>query len=333
MSASWDDPVLLPPDALVGRTIADRYAITAVVGRGGMGAVLCGQCLETHRSVAVKVTLPFAFTADNQRRLHREAAVAAAVRHPHLVEVYDCGVLDGGLPYVVMELLRGETLLERVRSARLSVADVVAVGIQLLSAVSAVNTHGFLHRDVKPSNVFVTSARGRSPTIKLIDFGLVKVLPNSRVNLDDGTSITATNMIAGTPNYISPERYLSCASPHARSDVWSVGLTLYEALAGRPAFPGKPGAELRDRILSDDLAGIHDVRPDVPSSVAAVIMRAVSKSVAHRFNSAEEFRAALVDAWSRHRLSGVGTWRGLGRAMTPAPGSSSLSAGSRRPVP
>ena len=307
------------PDRYVGMVLDSRYFVTGMLGRGGMGHVLRARCVETGGPCAIKVIAPEALGAHTLARFRNECVAASAVRHRNVVEVLGTGSLDDGSPYLAMELLTGETLRARIQqTGPLPVSDAVAIGLQLLDALGSVHAHGYVHRDVNPGNVFLTSARKQPPKVKLIDFGVAKTTSDPALALprvDDAeiTHVTRTGMVAGTPNYIPPEEYVASRGVvDARLDLWAAGLTLYEALTGTAAFGGSPATGLRNRILFDEPPSPSDLRPDVPRPLSDVIMRALAKDPQWRLPSAAELRRALVRAWSEHRWSAANARRRFG---------------------
>ncbi|HEY8074013.1 MAG TPA: serine/threonine-protein kinase, partial [Labilithrix sp.] len=225
--------------------LARRYALGRTLGSAGMGIVYEATDVVTRQRVAVKVLKKV--TVENVRRLQREAEIGKAFANDYVRRVYDYGV-ERDSPYLVMELLEGEPLSARVRaSGGLAAGDAIAVGLQLLEALDAAHAVGIMHRDVKPANVFVTSAPGKPLATKLFDFGLArKIRPTPRdvepsedaPEEDTDTNITATGIVPGTPRYLTPEQLSGARDLDARVDVWAAALTLYEALAGKPAYRG-----------------------------------------------------------------------------------------------
>jgi serine/threonine protein kinase len=207
-----------------------RYRILHKLGQGGMGVVYAAEDPSLGRRVALKtISHP---DEESRQRFRREARAAASVSHPHACQIFEIGE-DTGRLFIAMELLDGEPLSERLKRGPLTVAEALSLGREMLSALSALHAQGVVHRDVKPSNVFLTS-RGT----KLLDFGLARPLPTgSGGSLPLESDLTRSGLIVGTPRYMAPEQILG-DPVDARTDVFAAGVVLFEALAGRPAFAG-----------------------------------------------------------------------------------------------
>jgi serine/threonine-protein kinase len=196
----------------------------------------------------------------------------------------------------------------------------VAIMLQLLDGLSAAHAAGVLHRDVKPGNIFITSPRQAPPTIKIIDFGLAKVLPVSirtpsvrSVRSEDYSTITTTDVIPGTPFYLAPEQVRGARDLDERVDVWAAGVTFYELLVGRRAYEGASYAAVATSILLHSLAPVSTLRADIPATFDEVVARAIAKDRDARFPTTAAFRAALVDVWARFRTEGLARGASLGK--------------------
>ncbi len=274
--------VPVPSERLLGSIVSERYQLRRELGRGGIAAVFVADHLYTGRHHALKLLLPhLSYDALARARLLHEAGMLARVKHPNVVEVIDAGPSDRG-PYVVMERLRGRSL-ESLVAARgvLTVSDALYVGRNACEALTGVHAAGLVHRDVKPGNLFVVKETDGKKSLKLIDLGAA---------CDIGA---AEETITGTPEYIAPEILRSEPATPA-SDVYALGVTLYECLAGVVPYPGT-----LEEVLSRMTAAPPDLRrgrPDVPRTVAQVIGRAIASNPNIRYPSGDEFRAALTDA-------------------------------------
>ncbi len=269
-----------------------RYKITRKLGAGGMGVVYAALDERLGRAVAVKVISDASRDERARDRLRREAQAAARVNHPNICQVHEIGE-QGGEPYIVMELLEGESLAERLSRGALPVGEASRVALELLQGLGALHRHGLLHRDLKPSNVFLT-AYG----VKLLDFGLVRRETGDATPTLAEPSLTASGLLVGTPRYMAPE-HVEGRELDARSDLFAVGAILYEMLAGRPAFPGRTPVEILHAILHEPpppLAGPPSLIP-----VHEVAARALSKRPEERHASAE----AMADAL-RAAMAGAG---------------------------
>lgn len=266
--------------------LADRYELAEPLGSGGMAEVVAAIDLRLDRRVAVKLIRDHLASDDNARaRLLHEARAAAAFHHPCAVAVFDVGAHDGR-PFVVMELVEGETLADRLaREGTLSPADTVTVGSRVLDALAAAHRRGLVHRDVKPGNVLLPREGG----VKLTDFGIAKGLATP------ASALTATGQIVGTPTYLSPEQ----ASGHgatSKSDLYSVGVVLYECLAGAPPFSGDGAVAIALAHEHEPLPPLSERAPGTPARLAAVVERALAKRPLERHADAQSMQAALDTA-------------------------------------
>ncbi|HYZ89493.1 MAG TPA: serine/threonine-protein kinase, partial [Myxococcales bacterium] len=253
--------------------LGGRYALEELLGSGGMGRVYRARDLKLGRAVAIK--LVNCATADRRQRarLEREARAAGALNHPNIVAVHDVGE-DNGEPYVVSELLEGETLRTRLERGPLPRELALDLGIQLASGVAAAHRHGIVHRDLKPENLFVT----REGHLKILDFGIAK--PIGAAAEDDGMQ-TDRSYVVGTPKYMSPEQ-VKGEPADARSDVFACGAVLQEMLTGTPPF-GRAGT------IETAYAVLHDAPPPLPDSrFSRVVARCLSKSPESRHSSGAE---------------------------------------------
>jgi TolB-like protein len=294
---------------LAGRRIGP-YHIEALIGRGGMGEVYKAHDTKLDRPVAIKL-LPrhLAADADRLRRFHAEVRAASSLNHPHILVVHDVDTLDGR-PIMVTELVEGTTLRQTLSNGALAVRDALDIAIQATSALAAAHARGIVHRDVKPENIMIR----HDGYVKVLDFGLVKLTAADRAAT---TLETAAGRVMGTPRYMSPEQVRGSAVD-ARADVWSLGVVLYEMLAGRPPFDGPTSSDVVAAILTTEPAPID--RAAAPAALGAIVMTALAKNADARYASAEALHRELVSM--RANLTGAG----FPAARTPAASKYRLAA-------
>jgi len=268
---------------MIGKRLG-HYQLVASLGAGGMGDVYRAHDQRSKRDVALEVLPPGMLRGDEARRqLQRDVQALAALNHPHVATLLHCD-RQGGIDFIVMELLEGERLDERVARGALPEADVLRIGIQLADGLHAAHTRGVLHRDLKPSNLRVDAGGD----LKILDFRIARPAGSSERSLT-GTTAQASGLLAGTMPYLAPELIQGNAAD-ARSDVWGCGVVLFELATGRRPFQGSP-AGLLHGILSTDPAWPHD--PPLSPGLEAVLRRALEKDPGRRFASALELRDAL----------------------------------------
>jgi serine/threonine-protein kinase len=286
----------------VGTIFADRYEILAQAGRGGMGYVYRARHLGLAKDVALKVLDRGADrTGDYEVRFAREARAVARLDHPGCVRVLDHGHADGA-QYIAMELLAGETLGTALKAGRLSSAHALDIAGQLLLALAHAHGHGVIHRDIKPENIMLvprviapgTPASAAGKRAVLIDFGLA--------SLRDELPLTGVGMCIGSPSYLAPERLLG--QPHdIRTDLYAVGVVLYEMVAGQKPFVGASPEHTMQLALHRPPRPLRALRRDVPSALDRLIRRALAKDPARRFQDAEEMLLALNDVPSEREIA------------------------------
>jgi serine/threonine-protein kinase len=281
------------PDSAVGTVIAGRYRIGEQLGRGGFAVVHSGTCLATGQSVAIKLLHPRAAREPVAKaRLEREGEVARRVRHPSVRTVLDAGTREDGAPYLVMDLLVGETLLERLARLRfLAIDEAIDVMTRVLDGLGAAHAQGILHRDVSPSNVFLTED---ASVAKLFDFGMSKRMVAWPAE-NDSSILTTRGVVVGTLQYTAPEQVRGLRDLDARADIFSAGAVLYFALTGTRPFRGPDLREVLRAILAVDPPPPSHVRPGIPRELDAVLARALAKDREDRFQSARAMRQALLD--------------------------------------
>jgi eukaryotic-like serine/threonine-protein kinase len=279
-------------ESLVGKTIAGRYVLRGVVGHGGMGAVYEAEHLGLGKRVAIKFVDP-EFATDEQvvARFAREARAMSAIESAHIVTVFDAGSEDGR-PYLVMELLRGEDLGERLRRMRrVPLGEAMHVVAQVLKGLARAHAAGIVHRDLKPDNVFLVKHDTDPLFAKIVDFGISKI-ERPRANTHP-LALTGRGTVLGTPFYMSPEQAQAAADVDGRTDLYSAGAILFECLTGRPPHTGESYEQVILSICMRDAPELQSIEPSVPADVSAFVARALTRDRTKRFASAEHMLAAL----------------------------------------
>ncbi len=277
-----------------GHVVQGRYRLISLLGEGGMGEVWRAQHVQLGSDVAVKLLRPEALTESGVARFDREARLTGAIRHRNVVGVQDHGN-DKGIPFIVMEYLHGENLGDRLKRApQLPLDELIQYALGALAGLSAVHAVGIIHRDLKPANIFLAEdADGIVP--KVLDFGISRA--SSAISRDQSeVSLTQTHQVLGTPYYMSPEQVRSAKALDARSDIFSMGVILYEALAGRRPFEGPNAAAVIASIMVDAPPPLPSLRPDLPPQLVSVIDRALARDPDSRFPTARAMRDALAQA-------------------------------------
>jgi serine/threonine protein kinase len=287
LAASASSRLRLPPPT-TGSEIAESYRLLGVLGSGGAGTVFAAEHLRLPRRLAIKILRPDRGDPDARARFRREAEIIASLSHPHIVEVFDYDVDDAGAPFMVMELLEGETLRDRLRRGPLPLTDVVELVRQVASAVSAAHARGVVHRDLKPSNLFLRPTASGALDVKVLDFGISKILGDP---VDDTTS----GLVLGSPGYAAPEQARGDATwIGPATDVFALAAITHEALAGRRAFGGATREAVLHRILHGDPDPLH--AHGIARAVEKVVRAGLARRPDRRPASAEAFATALAAA-------------------------------------
>jgi serine/threonine protein kinase len=277
-------------EPLVGKRVGP-YDVVALIGRGGMGEVYRARDAALGRDVALKVLPPeYSGDADRLRRFELEARTAGMLNHANVLTVYGVGT-HGGSPFIVSELLEGETLRERLGGGPLAAGEALDVALQVARGLTAAHARGIVHRDLKPENLFVTHG-GR---VKILDFGVAKLLsPEGRTRASVGSLRTAAGVAVGTAAYMSPEQ-AEGQRVDMRSDIFSFGSILFEMLAGRAAFLRASPYDTVDAIVDDEAPTFAGAGVVVPPAIERVVRRCLEKRPEARFQSAPDLVSALEE--------------------------------------
>ncbi|MDT4896344.1 MAG: eukaryotic-like serine/threonine-protein kinase [Acidobacteriota bacterium] len=279
---------------MIGQTVS-HYRIVEKLGEGGMGSVYAAE--DTHLGRRVAIKFPHGAAADERRyraRFLREARAVSGLNHPHIATLYDYGETVDGQPFIVMELVEGETLSHLLINGKLTLARAAEIVRDVAEALGEAHRHGIVHRDVKPSNVIINERA----QVKVLDFGLVKHLAEERsqdVDKDARTLLAAhtqSGMVVGTPLYLSPEQARG-APVDARSDIFALGAVLYECLTGRPAFSGATVVEIAAQVMLGDPKPPSEINSKIPPELERITLKALAKKPEMRYQSAAELIADL----------------------------------------
>ena len=276
-----------------GDVLANKYRVDRVLGVGGMGVVVSATHLQLDQRVALKFMLPAAFAnPEALGRFQREARAAVKLKSEHVARVLDTGTFDDGSPYIVMEYLEGTDLAgELERAGTLPLPVVAEYIVQACEAIAEAHGLGIVHRDLKPGNLFLTRRAEGSPLVKVLDFGISKA---SALTDSGGLSMTKTSSILGSPLYMSPEQMKSSRSVDARTDVWSLGVILYEMLGGRVPFMSETLGGLMAAVMTETFVPLEHVRPDLPREACILVNRCLEKDPARRVANVAEIARGLA---------------------------------------
>ena len=297
-----DDGTLLTPigkEPKVGEIFADRYEILGIIGDGGMGKVYKARHNLMKRLVAIKMLLPHLVqSAAALKRFQQEAQAASALNHPNILTVYDFGISDKGMPFLVMDYLEGTSLAALLQEqGSLGPERCIHIFSQACLALAHAHQKGVIHRDLKPANIMLIDYDGQPDFLKIVDFGIAKLLQP-----DGAEQLTHTGEVFGSPLYMSPEQ---CRGREldARSDIYSLGCVMYRCLTGKPVFAGRDPMECMYKQVNDSPMSFNDIVPELglADKLESAVFRAISKEPDERYTSMLEFRDALEEC-REHRV-------------------------------
>src|SRR5512133_1022350 len=279
-------------DALIGKLIS-HYRIESLIGIGGMGEVYLAQDERLGRKAALKL-LPDSLTIDETQlsRFKNEARSASALNHPNILTVYEIGA-EGNRQFIATEFIEGATLRASITSGRINPHAALEIAVQVASALAAAHQAGVVHRDIKPENIMLRP----DGYVKVLDFGIAKLTEHRPASDDHTTETTATlqtrpGLVLGTAHYMSPEQARG-QKVDARSDIWSLGVVLYEMVGGRPPFPGETPSDCIAAILTTEPPPLSGVLPDVPLQLESILRKALRKNSGERYQTIKEMLADL----------------------------------------
>jgi serine/threonine-protein kinase len=295
---------LQPGDVLDG-----KYRIERLVGEGGMGQVLAATHLGLGQQVAIKIMLAEKATdTDSVERFLREARAVVMLKSSHIARVFDVAKTPAGLPYIVMELLDGKDLVTvLLESGALPYSDAVEVILQACDALAEAHALGIIHRDLKPENFFLSRRRDGTPHVKLIDFGISKLGIEAN-NRSGRRVVTQENTVLGSPTYMSPEQVRNSKSVDERSDIWSIGVSLYELLTAAEPFGAESIPEIFVNVLTVTPPSPDTIVAEIPADLAAIVMRCIAKDPNARFQNVGELASALFRFGAGKPTSVAPTW-------------------------
>jgi serine/threonine protein kinase len=331
--STHDDPLQVTTGVREGDVIAGKYRVEKILGSGGMGVVVAARHVQLDDKVALKFLRPVAVEKPEAAiRFLREARAAVKIKSEHVARVTDVGTMENGAPYMVMEYLEGSDLAGWLKErGSLPVEQAVGFLLQACEALAEAHALGIVHRDLKPANLFLTKRPAGAAIVKVLDFGISKsVLPTADADL------TNTAAFLGSPLYMSPEQMQSSKSVDARSDIWALGIVLYELVTGTTPFQRDTFTEVVTAVLQHEPAPFRPTSPEIPLAFEAVVGRCIAKDPAARFPNVAELAAALTPfgpPGSEASAQRIAQALGVGTPTPPLPASgNAVVSPSRRDV-
>jgi hypothetical protein len=288
-----------------GQILVGKYRVERVLGVGGMGVVVAAQHIQLDEKVAIKFLLPAMLkNQDVVGRFAREARAAVKIKSEHVARVSDVGTLEDGAPYMVMEFLDGVDLAARLeKQGPLPIEQAVDFVVQACVGVASAHGIGIVHRDLKPANLFCLRGNDGQFVIKVLDFGISKVTDLG--GLPDRMSGTKTATVMGSPYYMSPEQMVSAKDVDGQTDIWALGVILYELVTGARPFVGESLPEIAIKVAMASFPPVRSIRPDAPSGLDAVIFKCLEKDKRRRYANIAELALALADLGSKQSRSAI----------------------------
>jgi len=314
MTKASDSKALSEPlrtdDICPGEVLADKYVVERVIGIGGIAIVLAARHVELDETVAIKVLQPaMQARTETLQRFAREAKAAVRIKSEHAARVFDVGVAPGRGPFLVMEYLEGHDLAGHLAvSGPLPIKRAAEYVIQACEALAVAHANGIVHRDIKPENMFLARRADGTEVLKVLDFGISKTALTSSVFGVATDTLKTQELMMGTPVYMSPEQIRETAAVDHRTDIWSLGASLYELVTGELAFPGETITKICAHIIEGEPAPMTRWRADVPLGLQAIVSRCLAKNVDDRFQNVAELAAAMLPyapSRSRHLVERV----------------------------
>jgi len=307
-----------PQDPLVGKVIDNKYVVLERIGTGAMGSIYRAEHRALSKQIALKVLHRHLLTEESHvKRFHREAKAASRLNHPNAIAMLDFGQTEDGLSYIAMEFLPGRDLCRILfEEGRLAEERVVRIAAQILDALDEAHAAGVIHRDLKPENIMVEPLRSNPDFVKVLDFGIAKI--RDFTGHESSSFKTATGMVFGTPEYMSPEQ-IRGEELDGRSDLYSLGVLVYQMLSGELPFTGDSVLEVATAHLTQPPVPLAEKVPGLTPGVVAVVARLMAKKRDDRFANAADARTALVTAWETAARAAADHQRA---AAAPAPDAS-----------